>query len=332
MGFAGQNPTPYQGDKSELVIFIERIWIYTRELFTADWISWPVFLWFVGMALIIAWQVRRKQAVGASRQVRRRAQRANDGASIAQKILGDDFPLAAARKIILMGALFALFSAMLSVQSIWLNPFADLRYYVGALPLLLAMKGLFVEWAWRRHVIAGAAALGVLLFTSVGAAPFNMVMYFSGQKTLGLHLFEFIREIHRPYRDSISVVSSYLLQNAERDDLVYVPGFNDREALIFYVGDHVRFCCILDETTPLPKDKIAALDAPLYIEQNTPDWIVAFWGLRREMVEQFAASYEVVAKLKVHPYPTQRPELNMHAFSPLDPGDRVVFILRHQEK
>ena len=331
MGFAGQNPTPYQGDKSGLVIFIERIWIYIRELFTADWISWPIFLWFVGVALI-AWQARRKQAVGTSRQVRRRAQRANDGTSIAQKILGDDFPLAAAGKIILMGALFALFSATLSVQPIWLHSVADLRYYVGALPLLLAMKGLFVEWAWRRHVIAGAAALGVLLFTSVGAAPFNIAMDSSGQKTLGLHLFEFIREVHRPYRDSISVVSSYLLQNAERDDLVYVPDFAYREVLIFYVGDHVRFCCILDENTPLPKNKIAALDAPLYIGKNTPDWIVSFEGLQLETVEQIVASYKVVAKLKVHPYPTQRPELNYHAFSPLAPGDENVLILRHQEK
>ena len=331
MGFAGQDPTPYQGDKSELFLFTERIWIYIRELFTADWISWPVCLWFAGMALL-AWQARRKQAVGASRQVRRQAQRANDGASIAQKILGDDFPLAAVGKIILMGALFALFSAMLSAQPIWLHSVADLRYYVGALPLLLAMKGLFVEWAWRRHVIAGAVSLGALLFSSVGAAPFNTRTIFTGEKTLGLHLFEFIREVHRPYRDSISVVSSYLLQNAERDDLVYVPGFADREVLIFYVGDHVRFCCILDETTLLPKDKIAALDAPLYIEQNTPDWIVGFERLRPETVEQFAASYEVVAKLKVHPYPTQRPELHWHAFAPLDPGDRGVFILRRQEE
>ena len=337
MGFAGQNPTPYQGDKSELVIFIERIWIYTRELFTADWISWPVFLWFVGMALI-AWQARRKQAVGASQQVRRWALRANDSASIAQKILGDDFPLAAAGKIILMGVLFALFSAMLSVQPIWINSIADLRYYVGALPLLLAMKGLFVEWAWRRHVVTGALALGVLLFTSVGAAPFNIAMVFSGQKTLGLHLFEFIREVHRPYRDSISVVSSYLLQNAERDDLVYVPDFAYREALIFSAGDHVQFCCSLEETTPLPKDKIAALDAPLYyIEQNTPDWIIFFRQLQLGAAKQFTVKpftgmYEVVAKLEVYPYPTQRPELNMHAFSPLDPGDNRVFILRRQEK
>lgn len=336
MEFAGQNPTPYQGDKSELFLFIERIWIYIRELFTADWISWPVFLWFAGMALI-AWQARRKQVVGASQQVRRRGQRANDGTSIAQRIL-DDFPLATAGKIILMGALFSLFSAMLSVQAIWLNPFADLRYYVGALPLLLTMKGLFVEWACRRHVVAGAVALVVLLFTSVGAAPFNIVMYFNGQKTLGLHLFEFIREVHRPYRDSISVVSNYLLQNAERDDLVYVPDFSYREALIFYAGDHVRFCCALEETTPLPKDKIAALDAPLYyIEQNTPDWIIFFRQLQLGAAKQFTVKpftgmYEVVAKLKVYPYPTQRPELNMHAFSPLDPGDNRVFILRRQEK
>ena len=330
MGFAGQNPTPYQGDKSELVIFIERILIYTRELFTADWISWPVCLWFSGVGLL-ARQVHRKQAK-TSRLVRRRLQRATDSTSIAQRILGDDFPLAATGRIILMGALFALFSAMLSVQPIWLHPVADIRYYVGALPLLLAMKGLFVEWAWRRHVIAGAVSLGILLFTSVGAAPFNITMVFSGQKTLGWHLFEFIREVHRPYRDSMSVVSSYLLQNTEKDDLVYVPDFAYREVLIFYAGDHVRFCCILDKTTPLPKDKIAALDAPLYIEQNTPDWIVAFWGLRRGMVEQFAASYEVVAKLKVYPYPTQRPELGFHAFSPLDPGDRGAFILRRQEE
>ena len=38
----------------------------------------------------------------------------------------------------MMGSLFALFSAALSAQPVWTNPFADLRYYVAALPLLLA--------------------------------------------------------------------------------------------------------------------------------------------------------------------------------------------------
>ena len=54
---------------------------------------------------------------------------------------------------------------------------------------------------------------------------------------------------------SEGAVASYLLQNAERDDLVYVPGLANREVLIFYAGNHVRFCCILDETTSGPKER-----------------------------------------------------------------------------
>ena len=46
-----------------------------------------------------------------------------------------------------------------------------------------------------------------------------------------------------------------LLQNAERDNLVYVPGLTNRKMLISYAGDHVRFCCILDETPSGPKER-----------------------------------------------------------------------------
>ena len=312
IAFAGQAPAPYQGDSPAFVLFFERIWIYIRELFTADWISWPVFLWFVGMTVLVY-----------------RARRTDDGGSISEKLL--NFPLAAAGKIILMGVLFALFSAMLSVQPIWLNPFADLRYYVGALPLLLAMKGLFAEWVWRKSKVACAMVVVVLLFTSAGAYPFNMVMYFSGQKTLGLHLFEFIREIHRPYRDSIREVSEYLLAHAEQDDLVYVPGFADREALIFTTGHHVLFCYVLDEDSPLPRAKIEALDAPyVWFGEYFPDWIVVFGALQKDYWERVKANYVVAAELDVYPYPTQRPELNMHAFTPL-PEKRGVYILRLKE-
>ena len=316
MAFAGQVPAPYQGDSPAFVLFLQRIWIYIRELFTADWISWPVFLWFAGLGLL-AYQVRRKQ-------VRRRA---NDGGSISEKNL----PLVAVGKIILMGALFALFSAALSSQAVWAYQFADLRYYVGALPLLLAMKGLFVEWAWRRHIIAGVVALVVLLFTSAGAYPFNIVMYFSGERTLGLHLFEFIREVHRPYRDSIRVVSEYLLAHAEQDDLVYVSTFADREALIFTTGHHVLFCWALDEKSPLPRAKIESLDAPyIWSDEHIPDWIIVFGPLRKNYREMVLIDYFLSAEPDVHSYPTQRPELNMHAFTPL-PEKRGVHILRRRE-
>ena len=327
MAFAGQAPTPYRGDSPAFVLFLQKIWLYIRELFTADWISWPIFLWFVGGGLLI-WQSRRKQAVTASRQARRHW--ADNGTSVSEKLLGD-LPLVAVGKIILMGVLFALFSAMLVMQPIWLHVFADLRYYVGALPLLLAMKGLFVEWVWRRHVVAGAVAFVVLLFTSIGAYPFNIIQVYTGERTLGFHLFSFVREIHRPYRDCIREASDYLLTHAKQDDLVYVPGFKDGGALIFYGGDRVLYGCTLDENTPLPKKKVAELEAPLYIEHNTPDWIVNFGEVRQRTVEQFTAIYEVAAKIKVYPYPTQRPELNLHAFSPLHPGNSGVYILRRRK-
>ena len=320
LDFAPQEIDSYRGSLSSFVLFLLKIGVYIRELFTADWISWPVFLWFAGIVLH-AWTRRDKPA-------RRRDRRRRPSSQLSD----DNFPLTAVRKIILMGTLFALFSAMLSGQPIWAHSAADLRYYVGALPLLLAMKGLFVEWVWRKHVVAGAAVLCVLLFSSIGAAPFNLKNAFTGKATLGMHLFQFVREIHRPYRDSMGVVSDYLLQNAEKDDLVYVPRYADRDVLIFYTGDHVQFCCFLDENAPLPRTKIAALQAPLYIEGNTPDWIIGFGFLAKGMLEQFAARYEVVAKLDVFHYPTQRPELNVHAFAPLDAGRRRAFILRRVDE
>lgn len=327
LDFAGQTLGPQ--DVSAFSHFFWRLGAYMRELFTADWISWPVFLWFAGATLLVRAGARGKAKAPARPSGRReRRQPRPPGASAIARTLGDDFPLAATGKVILMGALFALFSAVLSPQPMWANPVADLRYYVGALPLLLAMKGLFVEWLWRRHAVAGAAAFALLLLTSAGAAPFNLRNVFTGQDTLGTHLIQFVREVHRPYRDSISVVSDYLLRNAERDDLVYVPGFADRDALTFYTGHHVRFCCHLDRNTPLPKEKVTALQAPLYVEENTPDWIVGFGGLARGTLERFAARYEVAARLDVHPYPTQRPELNFHAFTPLDAGNRGVLVLR----
>ena len=174
-------------------------------------------------------------------------------------------------------------------------------------------------------------AAAALLVTSAGAWPFNMVNYFTRERTLGLHLFQLVREVHRPYRDSIRAVSEHLLAHAGQDDLVYVPGFADREALIFTTGHRVRFCCVLDEDSPLPRAAIEALEAPwLRHGERLPDWIVGFGPLRADYWERVRAGYDVAVELDVHPYPTQRPELNMHASAPL-PLERGVFILRRKD-
>ena len=311
LDFMGMDVHAYTGDIPAPLL---RVQIYARDLFAADWISWPVLLWFVG-TVFMAWNTRNARPgtkfVGAA------------GAK------ASDLPVVEVAKIVVMGLLFALFSALLSVQQVWVNPTADLRYCVGALPLLLAMKGLFVEWTWRKSKIVATMVAAVLLLTSLGAAPFNIVMEETGKRTLGAHLFQFVLEIHRPYPDAIRSVSRFLLEHAEKDDLVYVPQFEYREPLTFYAGHHVRFCCVLDELSPLPRRKIEALEAPLYAGEQDPDWIILFGDSRKELPQTPGSSYRVVAEPDVHHRLTQRPELNYHAFTALPP-EPGVYVLRRQ--
>ena len=332
LAYTGVTGVPeYRGTMPPILL---RLGLYTRDLFAADWISWPVFLWFAGTsAYLVAARRRRarpspKRQGGAPRRARTAPQTRASRAPREHR--GDDLPLAAAGRVALMGALFALFSAALSPQPVWalIDPFTDLRYYMGALPLLLVMKALFVEWAWRRWRVAGAAALAVLLCSSAGAWPINMRNVFTGERTLGLHLLQFVREIHRPYRDSIRVASDYLLEHAEQDEVVFVPGFNDREALIFATGHRLLFCCVLDEESPLPAAAVASLGDRLAVGGTVPDWIVLFGTLSDSYWDRVKGRYALAAQLDVHPYPTQRPEINLHAFAPLPAHDFGVHVLR----
>ena len=344
MAFTGLGPVEvdYHGTIPPALL---RIGIYVRDLFAADWVSWPVLLWFATvLALPLVHRYRARSARRAPRRSgpqRGRAQHRISGARARREPqtappsdagdlpAGTDLPLAAVGRVVLMGALFALFAAACSPQPVWtlVTPFADLRYYMGALPPLLAMKGVFVEWAWRKWPVAGGAALAVLLLSSAGAWPFNITHLLTGERMLGLHLAQFVREIHRPYRDSIRVTSEYLLEHADPDDRVFVPGFADREALIFTTGHHVLFCCMLDEHSPLPPEQVAALIERLGHHGAPPDWIVLFGRLSRENWMRLRGYYEVAAVLDVHAYPTQRPEINIHAFTPL-PAEHGVHVLR----
>ncbi len=301
-----------------------RVWRWARDLLAADWIAWPVCLWFAGV-LLLAWRKRV-----ASR-------RTNDPCALEAGEAGGgagDLLLGDVGKVVSMGLLFAVFSGLLAVQPVWDRPVPELRYFVGALPLLLAMKGLFAEWLYRKSRIAGTLTAGLLLATSIGAFPFNMVMEATSERTLGPHLFQFAREVHGEYPDAVRSVSEYLLEHADRDDLVYVPKFHYREPLVFYVGHHVRFCCTLDGRSRLPRSRMAALATPLYVGEADPDWVVLFGEFpkgRRQEVEASHRGYEAVAEPNVYHGLTQRPELNYHAFTPLPPATwAAVYVLRRK--
>lgn len=300
----------YQG---AVPLFLLKVWICVRDLFAADWISWTVLLWFM-VFLIYRQFVMPRRCSGRRKHTEAR---------------GEDLPVTAVGKIVLLGGLFALFAALLTQQPVWLRGVVlDFRYYVAALPLLLTMKGLFAEWVWRKSRIASGAVIAVLLFTSAGAAPFNITMTFTGERTLGVHFFSFIREIHRPYPDAIQGASDYLLQHAEQDDQVYIPGFADREVLTFYTGHRVLFCSVLKDNSPLPRARVEALRKSLYAGQCNPDWVVVFGPLSEEYWNNIKAYYAVATVLDVHYYPTQRPEIPWHAFEPLSARSGVHIFRR----
>lgn len=307
-------------------LFLLRLWLCFRDLFTADWISWPVFLWFVGMVLLVHGRRKSEQRPGIQAESGKRSAGNLPARSRKNRRNLPPVPVAAVSKIILTGALFALFSALLSPQPVWVALNLDLRYYVPALPLLLAMKGLFAEWVWRYSKLVGGAVLAVLLLTSAGAYPFNIIMVHDGKRTLGFHLFQFIGEIHRPYPTALETASDYLLKHAEQDDLVYTI---DREVLTWYTGHLVQFSNVLDDDSPLPRAKMETLRKSLYVGECVPDWIVVFGRLSNEYRERVSPWYDFVTKLDVHPTATQRPEINSHSFQPLPMRDDVgVFIFR----
>ena len=328
-----------------LPLLFLKIWICVRDLFTADWISWPVFIWFSAMAFLAlsgtgvtgrslqdgkAGLPKRSRPARSKRAARR--QRGQPVPALAQAT-GDDLPLAAVSKLLLLGGLCALFSALLSVQPVWwTNVQLDLRYFIAALPLLLVMKGLFAEWLWRKSRIAGVAVVAVLIFTSAGAAPINMRSDWTRERTLGFHLFQLVREIHQPYPTSTAMVSDYLLQHAEQDDLVSGPRFfASREELTWYTGHLVHFCDVLGPDSPVPREKIESWGLPIYIGKCAPDWIVLYGGLPQEDMDRIMVQYELAVKLDVFPGTTQRPQLNHHMFEPIPATRGNVGILRQRD-
>ena len=53
-----------------LPLFLFQIWFCFRNLFLADWISWPVFLWFAGTVLLVHWPTPIGTTAGNSSRVR----------------------------------------------------------------------------------------------------------------------------------------------------------------------------------------------------------------------------------------------------------------------
>ena len=298
----------YAGEGGSLYLLWRKFYIYIRDMFRVDWISWPIFLWFCYK--LYCYYYRRRDEAG-TREFRQ------------------SIPL------IVFGLLFVFYSTLLSVQPVWKHHYADFRYYIGALPFLLVMKGLFVQWLWVRARALSVAALLVLLLSNVATYPFTLPWQFSDvvpsrPTILGMHLFQYINEISQPYPNPGTFVAEYLRENADPDDIVYVADFYDREMLIAMVGDHVLFCCMLENDNADTRRVMSRLQEPrLAMGKREADWVVLFFPHPgdKELLDDF----EFAVSFTLWGNPTQRPNLLAHAFTPIIGENHEIILLRRKQ-
>jgi hypothetical protein len=113
---------------------------------------------------------------------------------------------------------------------------------------------------------------------------------------------------------------------------------------MFYLGDRLRFCCLLDRSSPLSLDAIRRLNSPLLLDENFPDWFLLFGGneqgkqallyfsrphLEQGRMVQFR--YDLVTNLNVFWFDTSKPEYPWHEFGPrrdFNPDTESVYVFR----
>jgi len=188
---------------------------------------------------------------------------------------------------------------------------ASLRYIVNILPLTCILLGMICARVRQWSAWAAVPMLGILVFTN----------FFTLERPRSFFA-DYLRELSRGYKTSTSVVVEVLKQATREDDLVLVEPPYQRDPLIFYLGDRLRFCSVLspDDTHLLPRHR-ERLPAYIYSGEVVPDWMVMF-GRRRvrhdisRYLEEKGAQFDR-ATLPVHWQDRSRPELIWHLFSPM---------------
>lgn len=245
----------------------------------------------------------------------------------------------AAREIATITAGYIFFLAMLSPQSLDTTVIADIRYQAPVIPFMAVLTGAALWFVHRRAPIAALVVLALTACTNIFTlAPQQLAVALPYTSEFRWLLPAFIQEETHPYPTANEKVAQYLRANASQDDsVINAPTFEDYP-MIFYVGDKIKVCCQLDHNSPIPQSVVAKMNAPMYYEDNFPDWIVAYSASRvanntlayfsRPHVvagQTVARSYNLVDTLDIYCDQTNRPELPKHHFGPVTDFDRQRF-------
>ena len=224
--------------------------------------------------------------------------------------------------------LFLLFSGLLAVRGqVKTHPIADMRYIAPALMFTALIIAACIDWLWKQKwgVLCAVPILILAIVSNVPSYPYIFPNQWTREK-LRLLLPSLISEIHRPYEGSLNEALTYLNKHARRGDTIYVFPWRDSAVLQFYLSDRLIFCCALDEDSGLPKEKIRQFKIPIYRGDILPVWYVSFG-----VDDSIPDIYQLMFSSSKHFFPTQRPELEFHTFTPLPVGKVIMRIYRRKD-
>lgn len=303
-----------------LIVFF-RLERYIYNLFLSDWLSWWISIWFVGC---LAWNRWLRRGAAAKPKDKSKSKRPQN---LPQPPPG----LRPVLQLVLLGLLLTAYSAVFSVQPSYYLAHADSRYLFMAIPLLLTMKALFVDWLLLNYPRAlGGAVAFVLMSSSYSAYPFNMKHLDNYHETYGFQLFSYISEVHQPYHDPVSETLKMLERHVPPDDIVYTPNFFEHDALVAAAGDRYRFCCQLQPVSDHARSLLSRIDDPVHgLDPMQADWIVVYINSAHELETYLKMGFRRWSRSFWLSYPTQRPELNYHLYDDFYSSQEQVLLLRN---
>lgn len=233
---------------------------------------------------------------------------------------------------------FVIFMSLISHQPTRATNIADVRYLLPILPFLAGLVGWLLAAVHHWHPLAAAG----LFVAMIGSDVLTLT---PARLQPRWHLPAYIQEVRHDYPTCYSAAVRFLQRTAARDDLVFASPDFCNYPLMFYLGDQIRLCCLLDARAPLPRDLVTSLKAPLFLEENFPDWFIAFGasGQAAGLLNYFSRphvladgrtnqfQYTLATNLNTFCYDTSRPELPWHSFGPhtaFDPETQSVFVFR----
>jgi hypothetical protein len=239
--------------------------------------------------------------------------------------------------VLLLG--FHAMLALFSFQQTRVPDLAWIRYELPIVPFAFGLVALVLWFVARSsRLLAGALFVVLVCTNALTLSPWTPQFRWL--------LPAYVLEVHRPFRTSYQAAVEFLKDNAPPNATVAtVPGYCVYPVM-FYLDDQVRFCCLLDAHTALPREAVRRLGAPLYREEHFPEWLILF-GRPKSFLRQaeyycrphqvagawVAHSYVQVRDLNTFWFDTSRPELPWHSFSPrttFNPDLESIYVLKRQ--